>query len=354
MNSNFSEQYIQDYFNKNQKDSTKVNLEKIKHGLSNSIYKASVNDKAVLFKVYGQLKEIGIINRKFEDLLIKINSEKKRIPSTLETDYKNYVISEYWPNLKHLKDEELLEENFLKDLIEKIIDFELSLNEEKTLKEEFKSQDVNSYLKEVLQKAKTKFQEFNSKFESWKTKNPNSEISFKVENLAIIDKYLQNFDDIFNNFKNDLKSKDFILSHNDIHKDNLLIFENDLKIFDYEYSCYNFIGTDIINYLIEGFFDLNLKEYPFYKVKGDPKEILNDEKNLIAYQKFIERLELRSNGVLSLKDLSTSKSHFKAVVGIMCLFWFSTALLFLDFDSNIDKTGFNYIDYAVDRLYIIS
>lgn len=350
------EQYIYNYFGKNQKDLPQVNLEKIKFGLSNTIYKASVNDTTVIFKVYGKLKEIGLINRKFEDHLIKINSEKGDIPKTLETDFKNYAISEFWPNVEHIKEVEIENSEFLEKLIEKIIDFELSLslNSSSDSNLNFSNYDVILYLNETSKIAKVKFDEFNSKFQNWRKENPKEQISFKEENLSIIEKHLVNFDELLKKLIENLQTNNFILSHNDIHKDNIVKKRNDLKIFDYEYACFNYIGADIINLFIEGYFDLNINSYPFYKVKGDVSEVLKDDKYFEMYLKYIESLAVKSQGKLKLENSLKDKLYFKNVARLMCLFWLNSALLFLDFESNINRTGFNYIDYAVDRLYLIS
>ena len=42
--------------------------------------------------------------------------------------------------------------------------------------------------------------------------------------------------------------------------------------------------------------------------------------------------------------------YYTKICRVASIFGFYTAAQFLDFESTINKTGFNYIDYSVERL----
>ena len=221
--------------------------------------------------------------------------------------------------------------------------------------------------------------------------------SFKMENLEKIELYLQDWkfeeilitifpldfiEEINSSYKNKKSEKNFqdekfysnfltdkfpvILSHNDIHVSNLIYLKNQEKNFnekikfkftpenilliDYEYGCFNILGFDIVNFFIECMFNLDKPEYPFYSMFCKTTKIIYEK---IYYNKYLEFFELfvQENPRFNLEILK-SEIYYRKICRFASIFWFYTALQFLDFESNINRLGFNYVDYAVDRLSV--
>lgn len=155
--------------------------------------------------------------------------------------------------------------------------------------------------------------------------------------------------------------------NNDNFKNNeqqIIFSEENIMLIDYEYACFNVIGFDVVNFFIECFFNLDFPQYPFYeKLESTTKKIydkayydkylkfLNDfSKNAINKNlKFYYNEEFKKENFF---ELFGSYEYYTKVCRLASIFWFYTALQFLDFESNVAKSGFNYVDYAADRLSV--
>lgn len=348
---------IEGHFTKTGKkiEVSNVHFETVKDGLSNYTYKADAQGSHLFLKVFGKLKETEVVDRKFESYLIDLCSKDGRCPKMLDTDNTTFRIDEFWENLTHPDQSELFTKSFLDKLLPQIIAFELTLHNNKEITAEYPHISIKSFLTRAVKAASTKFDEFTEKFQQFKLSSGVNGTggAFNEESLKEIKYYLDNFDVIFDKLYLNLEQT-FILSHNDIYKNNIIRKDNgeDLKLIDYEYAALNFIGSDIINYSIESFFDLTYSEYPFYKKVGNINDLFNDKKHFELYLQYLDLFAEKSKDLIEFKDSWKQKDYFVEVAGVMSLFWFYMAILFLDFDSNINKTGFNYIDYAVDRLAV--
>lgn len=219
--------------------------------------------------------------------------------------------------------------------------------------------------------------------------------AFRIENYEKIEHYLAEgklteiLNEIFPNHflgkfgkaeENSLNQIPLLLSHNDVHQYNFLykpisnalgdrnseairnLTKENVLLIDYEYACFNVIGFDIVNFFIESFFNLEFPEYPFYqKLENSTKNIYNK----FYYEKFIKFLNdlvtesaikgpkiyevLRAENFIQLLG---NYQYYCKVCRLASIYWFYTALQFLDFDSNVNKSGFNYVDYSIDRLSI--
>jgi thiamine kinase-like enzyme len=179
-----------------------------------------------------------------------------------------------------------------------------------------------------------------------------------LDNKNQIDQKILTVKYCLDNFPNyidklDLDSYKLILTHNDIHKGNIIVDQhNDVTgIIDYEYACYNLIGFDIINYLIESFFDLDYPVYPFYKCKNiDP--LFYDNKFFSIYLLYLDKL--RKKDFISHKEYDSlkDKNYYLKVLSLCSLFWFASSTIFINYNESNNYQKFNYIDYSLDRISI--
>jgi thiamine kinase-like enzyme len=344
--------------------------------------------KKIFLKLFGEISNCDLIDRKFETDLIDINSKSGLCGKCLFTDYKSFRIEELLEDISKPEDGILLElvdnnnfvnipkrKSFINLVIEALLNFEFSLYEMENYK---KYSDASNYsvvvfIKKIIIIANSKFIKFNEEYQKWlQNKNPNLEDKILTESLNKVKYYLENFEKIYlsithsGNSNHDLNEIPLILNHNDVHKHNLLFHQENLLLIDYEYACLNHIGFDIINYCIESLFDLEYPVYPFYNLKVDNVDVLfNEPKYFQIYCKYIEKLgekvkndkklEYIKDGIFdnfSNLHILRERNYFMRISGICSLFWFYCALISLDFDSYVRKDAFNYLDYSLARLAV--
>jgi hypothetical protein len=253
----------------------------------------------------------------------------------------------------------------------------------------------NNHIKDFIEKEKNNL-------------NFNIENFYKIKNFLEEKKFLEIFDEIFpkeflnnfydenfevknknNNYTNDDTNKDkdnsksinnidfenfykipFVLSHNDVHINNFLVnteqenfdsgkfTKENLMLIDYEYACFNIIGFDYVNLQIENFFDLEYSEYPFFSLLVENTKIIYEER---YYEKYLNFMDIFLNKIankkffeyiLQYKQIFLSKDYYDKVCRLASIFWFYTALKFLDFEDIIFRKGFNMLDYSIMRLSI--
>ena len=323
---------INNFIVKNKINVNKIFLTKINTGISNYIFKFQLDDKSYFLKIFGILKEFGLVDRIFETVLINLNS--KICPLLIETDYENYRIEEYIENVLIPDIYILYNDEFIKKLIFMIINFNTSLLYKPN--EYFLNFSIYNRIQKLLIISKDKLKIIK-----------NNDILGLSNKIEIIEFYLENFNNILLDFK---FYDQLILSHNDIHKYNLVVnkFNELVMLIDYEYACFNFIGFDIVNYFIETFFDLEVKEYPFYKVENNLNELIINEKYFSLYLLYLDEL----NKFIFIPENLREKKYYLNIVSFCSLFWFLTALIFLNYDDILSKKGINFLDYSLDRLSI--
>jgi len=400
------EEIVKRYLNKISKIFYKLEIKKTNEGLSNFIYFINVDDNLKLFmKIFNNK-----IDRKFEQKIIIINAELGNCAKILDTDNENYRIEEFMENIQKLEKAEVLKEGFHTILINKIINFNYLLIDERD--KYINEKNVFNILKKIFKIAQNSFCIFKEKFFQWRMKNKNScpgisninkadinnkysiekeeiSLAFNFDNFSRIEDYLSEgkleeiLNEIFpidflkilkNNEKEvDLKNLPLVLSHNDVHqynliyrgknekeKNNKVLKEDNILLIDYEYACFNLIGFDIVNFFIECFFNLDLPIYPFYeRVVESTKNIYDKfyfEKYLTYINSFIKHSKLinKFEDIFKINDIEIfySYDYYCKICKFASIYWFYTALQFLDFESNMSRIGFNYIDYSIDRLSI--
>jgi len=107
-----------------------------------------------------------------------------------------------------------------------------------------------------------------ARIEKWKRlEDQCSEEIFSVEELVFI-KEVQCLSDKeeIEFLKSLVPTKNLVLSHNDIHGNNVLLTrDNDPILIDYEEACYNFMGFDIGNLFCEGMYHMSHEKLPAYQ-----------------------------------------------------------------------------------------
>jgi thiamine kinase-like enzyme len=333
---------IKDYLIKNGIKYNNIEIFSLDKGLSNFLYKVSVDGNLYFLKIFGDLEKYEIVNREFETILLENNSKLGLCPRVLDTDMKLFRIEEYMDNLNSPSDDVLLNEVFINSLIDRILDFQFSLTNIEFDNKCLQENSVFDFLSKIHKIGKDKLYDFISNLDN---KN-------QIDQKILTVKYcLDNFPNYID--KLDLDSYKLILTHNDIHKGNIIVDQhNDVTgIIDYEYACYNLIGFDIINYLIESFFDLDYPVYPFYKCKNiDP--LFYDNKFFSIYLLYLDKL--RKKDFISHKEYDSlkDKNYYLKVLSLCSLFWFASSTIFINYNESNNYQKFNYIDYSLDRISI--
>lgn len=170
-----------------------------------------------------------------------------------------------------------------------------------------------------------------------------------------------------------------VLSHNDIHCGNLLINETliqnyydttsdtsmneksklnlsldiDIKIIDYEFANFNIIGFDIVNYIVECFFDLYYDKYPFFNTKKDFRLLFEDKKYYSIYEKYIKAYKEKDTIDTNFDEkLYLSKEYFFFLIGLSGSFWSVIGVLSINKDYSKSKSEFDFYLYLLKRIEI--
>lgn len=152
-----------------------------------------------------------------------------------------------------------------------------------------------------------------------------------------------------------------VLSHNDIHALNIMKKPDYSKIlvFDHEYSCYNFLGFDMGNYLVETFHLLDGPNYPYFKCFSRDFSALKGKEYFEIYLQNIDSFLLKN------KDKFKDYPDFEEVVAkiktqdyllrmnsLSILLWFIFGIVYLNLEDYKNKNSFGYFDFAISKLNI--
>lgn len=351
------------------------------------------NEYTFILRIYGAAS--NFIDRDLETKVIKYASKENLCPMIIYTDNKTYRVEEFLNNyiqsdnnslLKNLlhvfkklsvfNSIEMLEyscNNFIKEDIKintqsisnrfiKLYseDDNIKLQKNSNYLFSIKTNFVGYFLTLILPKAKEHISYHINKFKNL-VKSSDSDVikqkyNLKLEKTQKAEEFLSNFDF---NYKALLpKNGILVLSHNDLHKGNIMINYcnnklNDIKFLDMEFAKMNLFGIDIVNFLIEFCFDYS--DYPRYTFTG-----YNCKKYYDMYKNFVEiyfntcsssfDAYLKNNN-LNLNDLINKYSHFdyyRLLVKYSCAFWIVVESYYVNDDDN----EFSYLDYMIDRLSI--
>ena len=169
--------------------------------------------------------------------------------------------------------------------------------------------------------------------------------------LGLYNKYAGNNSEQKSDEKNEenndpLTASNFLcLTHHDLHKANILYNykKKDIKIIDLEFACFDLVGLDIVNFIIEReCFDYTLEKYPFYTYSEFDIDLYYEE--YVSYMKILtKRIE---DGTL--EEAVFSKEYYYNLIQIISIFWIVLQSTFL----NLSTENFAYERYAYNRLDI--
>ena len=153
-----------------------------------------------------------------------------------------------------------------------------------------------------------------------------------------------------------------MINHNDAHPLNILHTPKYEKIVlcDFEYSSYNLLGFDIANYLNESLFLLQADNFPFYQYITKGKNVeYSEDKYFEVYLSFFENFEKDNldkfkdfKGFEGIINKCKTKDYYYRLIGLSSLFWFIFAIIYFDFDSINTKSGYDYFNFAYDKVNI--
>ena len=343
-------------------------------GLSNKNFIVTITNKTtkeiidqILYRKFGEISDV--VERDLETMIINKLSKIGIAPKIYEIDPNgNFRIEQYLSNTSPIKKIEEFDNHIINQIIHILNNFSLIANvykyeilnnkivhnpifqndeEDKKIKK-ISTDMFNKCMNEMYNKALKNFKIFSEEFIKTIPRENNKELYLDFEKF---DYYMKNYHNIFLDIFP--KNGYMILCHNDIHRLNLIIRQNDKKIFllDYEYACLNLIGNDFANYMNESCY-IYENNYQFTKEKIDFEKYYNLYKlyinEFINTHKFMNNIE---ECKLFLNEIQTKKYYLKLHC-VINLFWFLYCVIYLDFEElNKDKKNFFYFIHGIHRMY---
>ena len=335
------------------------------NSLTNQIFHVTIteNDKILEEIIYRNFGEFGsIVDREFEESVIKALSDKGEGPKIKDTDHTTYRIDEYVTNAKHLKQNELINEDNINKIIKALVSYEeiapiyqYSVKHNKInfkiLKSDilFKVNTFNNYydvlMNKMLPKGIDRLNQFDSRIRQHQELMHNENINSQLKQINI---FANSISSIITSIYP--KQGYYILNHNDIFRLNFLINKEQFDLIDHEYGGLNLIGYDIVNYLIETSYDYSPK-YIY-----DSSNV-NIDKYYQVYLQYIEHFS--HSNIFSFFNQSKEgkeyinsirqREYFINLFKLNSIFWFVVALVYLDFDSYINDKTTDYLAITYNR-----
>ena len=335
------------------------------NSLTNQIFHVTIteNEKILEEIIYRNFGEFGsIVDREFEESVIKALSDKGEGPKIKDTDHTTYRIDEYVTNAKHLKQNELIKEDNINKIIKALVSYEeiapiyqYSVKHNKInikiLKSDilFKVNTFNNYydvlMNKMLPKGIDRLNQFDSRIRQHQELMHNEHINSQW-------KQINTFANSISSIITSIYPKQgyYILNHNDIFRLNFLINKEQFDLIDHEYGGLNLIGYDIVNYLIETSYDYSPK-YIY-----DSSNV-NIDKYYQVYLQYIEHFS--HSNIFSFFNQSKEgkeyinsirqREYFINLFKLNSIFWFVVALVYLDFDSYINDKTTDYLAITYNR-----
>jgi thiamine kinase-like enzyme len=324
----------------------------------------------IFFKIFGRISVL--VDRELETFIMQQLYELGIGPKIYETDMKAYRIEEYIDNCVCLEREIMLNEQVYPKVINLFcslsafgdLGFYLDFIGESSkqiffekLKKDSKTNFVNFTLNKMRPLGMKSFLQFKENF-ALDVENRPTHID--EDRLNRIEYLLENLEQVF--FEVCPENGILVINHNDAHPLNILHDPENKKIVlcDFEYSTYNLLGFDIANYLIESLFLLQNDGFPFYQYfsKSENDE-LKQENYFQIYLEFFDQFESKNQklfenfkGFNNIIQQCRTREYYYRLIGLSSLFWFVFAVIYFDYDSVKNKTGYDYFNYAMDRVNV--
>ncbi len=333
----------------------KYTIERLNVGLSNFLFKVKVNasnitttstdDELLYFlKIYGCHSMSDIINRPLEIFLIQYLYSVGKSVNILEYEL-SHRFETFCLDYRPLNDDEIFSLNSFSNNDDKVLD----------------------YFFKGLFNAIMEINLLNINILKVNSIDTVSHIIMKLYNLAYTKEkerkrndFSQFFQDIIKLFDNKIENN-LVLSHNDIHYGNIFINKegniNDsyqLRLIDFEYCFYNYIGFDMANFLFETCFNLSHTEYPYYLLIKDMKSLFTDESYYNIFERFMTEYVKLTNS-----SIKYDKNYFFYLLALSSILWSLVAIISdeshntdTEDQESLDKCSFNYRLYAKDRMMV--
>lgn len=358
----------------------KVSLKDIS-GISNAIYKVYLDPsdssfqnipyKSFLFRWFGKISYL--VHRQLEKHVMNGLNKLNIGPAIIATDEEKYRVEEFIENTKNISNDELLKPEILNQIENTFLKFYEICDERHynaiSTKYTDKKELYQALMKEEIpnvynfsDKLKNMASSTMSKFKEELIKDKSA---WKEEEYANIIKQVENIERILDISINDLleacpEIPVLVLSNNDAHPGNLLIDDaRKVYVIDHEYACYNYLGFEIANFLLESTFTLDWHEYPHFK-QFEPFDTYLSDQYFGIYTAFIEKYfdifsqELKENGV----DIEKAKKHYleKSIylrlISASSIYWSLYAIYYIDYENFKNKKGFDYFAYSQLRFSV--
>jgi thiamine kinase-like enzyme len=342
-------------------------------GLSNINFVATISNKStnericyILYRHFGEISDV--VDRDLETMIIDELANKGIGPKIYYADPNNkYRLNEYLENTLPIPKEDEFNPNVIDQIINIIINYSLISN---LYKYNITNEVINFSILNDIGNSKTKrinknqfdacmtdmyikalkaFETFSEKFTAAVPQEGNEEYYCYLEKF---DYYLKNYKKMF--LKVFPKEGFLILCHNDVHRLNFIIRQNDNKLFilDHEYACLNLPGNDIANYMNESNF-IYEPDYIFTKEK------INFDKYYEFYKIYLKAFEENYKILNDSKfgkeflSLMKTKKYYIQLHQILNLFWLLYSAIYLNFENwNKDHNDFYYLHFIHRIQYI--
>ena len=330
------------YLHNNNPEFTMKNL----NGLTNKVYLINHNENNIILKIYG--KAAIFIDREMEEKVINHANEIGLCPKILFSGDNAFRIEEFLNDYIQATNILLLNnlDNFIRDLISfnclETIEYTSRIGSTLILKDKTnsnivilknnnldnKNDFVGYFLKNLLDNALI---HINTQIEQ-------CDSNIKIIHMKMIKEVINNFDDLY--YSNFPQKGLLVLSHNDLHKGNIMFHRenNKIKFLDMEFCKLNLFGLDFVNFVIELNFDYS--NYPLFIY-----EKIDFEEKYKLYYRFYQ-VSLKT---LDLEEFYGSFDYFKNLVKLCSLFW----IIVESYYFNDNDQEFDYLSYCIERLEII-
>lgn len=363
-------------------------------GISNSIFKVEYcennedvnNDqmrlglktRTFLFRWFGKIS--FIVNRELEMIIINGLNKRSLGPSIIETDYTTYRIEEYLEDTRNIRNDELLDEFVISQIYTIFMNFyeiddshyyrnigAITQNKSELYETLLNHQIPNLFnfsikLRKIAYESLDTFlNQFIEDKNYWIDRDQNDSSIVKYEDIVvnsyklkeILDKSIELLIEILPS------TPLFVLSHNDAHPGNILIQDRKVYLIDHEYACYNYLGFEIANFLLETIFTLDWYEFPYYK-QFESFDIFYEEKYFGLYKQFInmyfDKYDHELKGIYSnynkVKEDYLSLKTYINLIRASSIYWTIYSIYYIDYTGFKNKSCFDYFNYSLTRFSV--
>jgi thiamine kinase-like enzyme len=336
--------------------SQEIQISEIEGGLSNDLFKITVFNTPFFVKLFKKHSMSFLLDRDFEQMIMSKMNKFNQSSKILDGDKLTYRIEEYITDFRAIKKDEItleLNPDFLNSITNQIININYCHSKNESQLQHGENKNSINIMKNLYIMALNHLEEH------------------KINDF---DKIMKKINKVY--FKHEEKpdSKPFfpkniplVLSHNDIHCGNIMINPGNklyIKVIDYEYCNFNYLGFDIVNYFVECCIDLDAPTHPFFKTKRSFESLFTDNFFFNIYLEYVKKIVARFNkekekdnkGIIKLDEniinYISSKKYFYKLLSVASVFWSLVGITTINPETDIKKDDFNFREYSLTRLRV--